>query len=99
MARIDYKVSDINDLVIDATAEDFKQVESDKFHTRNILQSNLGHYHWSPLLGANVLADLNSPKNLLNLKRKITEQFKADGYEVQEIDFEGNNINVRAILL
>lgn len=99
MARIDYKVTDGNDLFIDATANDFKQVPSDKFHVRNILQSDLGHFHWSPLLGVGALSDLNSPRSFLSLKRKITEQLQADGYRLEEVQISNNNINVTAELL
>ena len=99
MARIDYNVNQENDLVIDSSLKDFKQVPSDKFHTRNILLSDLGHYHWTPLLGASALSDLNSPRNFLNLKRKISEQLEADGYRLDEVNVENNNINVLARLL
>jgi len=97
MARIDYKVLDSNDLAIDQN--DFKKVESDKYHVRNILQSDLGHFHWSPLLGISALSDLNGAKNFLNLKRKVSEQLTADGYRLDEVKIENNNINVTAQLL
>ncbi len=97
MARIDYKVLDSNDLAIEQN--DFKKVESDKYHVRNILQSDLGHFHWSPLLGVSALSDLNGAKNFLNLKRKISEQLTADGYRLDEVQVENNNINVTAQLL
>ena len=97
MDRIDYKVLDSNDLAIEQN--DFKKVESDKYHVRNILQSDLGHFHWSPLLGVSALSDLNGAKNFLNLKRKISEQLTADGYRLDEVQVENNNINVTAQLL
>ena len=97
MARIDYKVLDSNDLAIEQN--DFKKVESDKYHVRNILQSDLGHFHWSPLLGVSALSDLNGAKNFLNLKRKVSEQLTADGYRLDEVQISNNNINVTAQLL
>jgi hypothetical protein len=99
MARIDYNVNDENDLIINAVANDFEKVPSDKFHVRNIMYSDLGHFHWSPLLGASALSDLNGSSNLLNLRRKISEQLEADGYRLDEVKVENNDINVLAQLL
>lgn len=72
---------------------DFKIDFSDEQHQTDIIQSTVGSWKQYPLCGVGIVNYLNSSGSALVLKKEITTQLEINGYTVNEIVFESNNID------
>ena len=72
---------------------DFKNGFSDEQHQVDIIQSNPGDWKQFPLCGVGINNFLNSSGAVLQLKKEITTQLTTDGYSVNEIVFETNEVD------
>lgn len=86
MARQDLNTDDNEkDLVIDALTGDFIVRESDKAHIDYIVNTSVGQWKQSPLLGVGIFNFLNAAGGLQTAKRVIQTQLTSDGYRVDKI--------------
>ena len=72
---------------------DFKVDFSDNQHQVDIIQSSKGSWKQYPLLGVGINNYLNSSGAQLVFKREVQTQLESDGYNVNEIVFESNDIS------
>lgn len=72
---------------------DFKNGFSDEQHQVDIIQSNAGSWKQYPLCGVGINNYLNSSGATMQLKKEITTQLTVDGYSVNEIVFETNEVD------
>jgi len=100
MARKDLHTdNDSKDLVIDALAGDFITRESDKAHIDYIVNTDVGQWKQSPLLGVGIFKFLNAAGGLQTAKRVIQKQLESDGYDVERINTDSSGeLNIIAQL-
>lgn len=72
---------------------DFKIGDSDQQHIQDIVFENIGSYKEFPLLGVGIINYLNSSGLQLVLKRVIKSQLESDGYSVDEIIIQKDDIS------
>ena len=86
MARQDLDTgADSKDIIIDALTGDFIARESDKAHVDYIVNTSVGQWKQSPLLGVGIFTFLNAAGGLQTAKRVIQTQLTDDGYRVDKI--------------
>ena len=73
------------DIVIDALTGDFIARDSDKAHIDYIVNTSVGQWKQSPLLGVGIFTFLNAAGGLQTAKRVIQTQLTDDGYRVDKI--------------
>ena len=72
---------------------DFNIGESDTQHIQDIVFETTGAYKQYPLVGVGIVSYLNSSGAQLLLSREMQIQLETDGYLVNEIAFDGNNVS------
>ena len=82
------------DLVI--SNGDLVLFDSDEVHVENIIKSNKGFFFEVPLLGVNIVNQLNSPTSSQDLKQNIRRQLVFDNFAVQLIEVKEGVININA---
>ncbi len=80
-----------NDLIINQFG-DFDVKESDQQHVVLIINTFQGNWKQYPLLGVGIINYLRSSGQQQVLRRNITVQMIADGYQVNEIILKDNAI-------
>jgi hypothetical protein len=86
MARQDlYTDGETKDLVIDTLSGDFITRESDTAHIDAIVNTSVGQWKQSPLLGVGIFTFLNAPGGLQTAKRITQKQLESDGYDAEKI--------------
>lgn len=80
-----------NDLLF--TDGDFTVGYSDDQHQVDLIQSTKGSWKQYPLCGVGIINYLNASGAVMQLKKEITTQLTIDGYTVNEIVFENNDVN------
>jgi hypothetical protein len=76
---------------------DFVIGESDQQHIELILSTNPNDWKENPVVGAALIKSLGGNINGF-VKRNVTVQLEADGYELEEIIEKENDIDVKARL-
>lgn len=71
---------------------DFKIVESDQQHIVDIINENEGAYKQFPLVGVGINKYLNASNANNILLKNIKKQLEADGYHVNNILFNNNDL-------
>ena len=87
----DIILDDSNDLTINALG-DFMVSDSDQQHVVLIINTFLGQWKQSPFTGVGIVRYINSAGQQNTLKRAITVQMIADGYNVNDIILKDNSI-------
>lgn len=87
----DIILDDSNDLVINSLG-DFDVQDSDQQHVILIVNTYLGQWKQSPFVGVGIIRYLNSSGQQQTLKRNMTVQMIADGYQVNEIILKENTL-------
>ena len=72
---------------------DFVISESDTQHIQDLIFENVGAYKQFPLVGIGIRNYLNSTGQKLILSRNIQIQLQADGYLVNDVKFNNNEIS------
>ena len=91
----DIRLDENDDMV--AINGDMVAVVSDAQHMKDIIDSNLGEWKESPLLGVGIRNDLNSSGRKQQLKRSIREQAEGDNYNVQRLEvFDNLEVEINA---
>lgn len=85
----DIILADDNDLIINSTG-DFDVKESDQQHVILLINTFLGQWKQDPLVGVGIINYLASSGQQQTLRREITVQMIADGYDVKEIILKDN---------
>ncbi len=93
--RLDILVDDDDDLIIDKG--DFVIDMSNYQHIKHILQAAPGHYKQWPLLGANIIM-MKKGSFDGEMRRNISLQIQADGYDSNKIKFIDNIIEIDATI-
>lgn len=75
------------------TNGDFVTGDSDTQHIQDIVFENVGAYKQFPLVGVGIINYLNSSGAVLILTRSIQIQLTTDGYNVEKIKFNNNNVS------
>lgn len=86
----DIILDDSNDLSF--SVGDFVIKDSDQQHVILIINTFLGQWKQYPFVGVGIVRYLNSSGKQGTLKRNITVQMIADGYEVKDIILKDNSI-------
>lgn len=85
-----------NDFDLIVRDGDFEANSSDERHINAILLSAKGNYRFAPIVGADAYSFLNSVGQTDTFRREIQEQLTADGYRIDEINFEKSTVNIQA---
>jgi hypothetical protein len=91
MAAKDIILNDSNDLQINSLG-DFDVFESDQQHVILLINTDKGQWKQFPTVGVGIVAYIKSTGQQQVLKREITVQMIADGYDVKEVILKGNEI-------
>lgn len=83
----------IDDGDLEFSNGDFKVGLSDNQHQVDIIQSTKGSWKQYPLCGVGIVNYKNSSGATLILKQEITTQLTTDGYSVNDIIFETNEVD------
>lgn len=87
----DIILDESNDLVINSLG-DFDVKDSDQQHVILIINTFLGQWKQSPFTGVGIINYLASSGQQQTLKREMTVQMIADGYDVKEIILKDNEL-------
>lgn len=85
----DIILDDSNDLVINSSG-DFDVKDSDQQHVILLINTFVGQWKQDPFVGVGIINYLASSGQQQTLKREITVQMIADGYQVNEIILKDN---------
>jgi len=84
-----------NDFEVQTANGDILCATSDKQHQGLLLMSHPGEWKENPAIGVGIAAWLND-ENPGNLKGEIVRQYKADGMQVNAVDFTNGKLQVDA---
>lgn len=80
-----------NDLTINSDG-DFMVADSDQQHIILLLNTSFGQWKEFPFCGLGIIRYLNSSGQQQTLRRAITVQLIADGYNVKDVTFRNGEI-------
>jgi len=75
---------------------DLALFDSDEVHVENIIKSNKGFFFENPLLGVNIVKELNGSTSSQELKQTIRRQLVLDNYSVQIIEVKEGTVKINA---
>lgn len=93
-------MAQVKDIILDENNEydllisngDFSVSESDPQHQILIINTTLGSWKQFPLMGVGIINFLNSSGQTEYLKRQMTVMLKSDGFQVNSIKINPNEV-------
>ncbi len=80
----DIKLTDDDDIYIDAATGDLVVAASDQQHVKDLIEYGPGHLKEYPLVGVDIIDYIGASGKYQELKRRIRLNMEADGYRVDD---------------